>query len=72
MSILIKNNNPAFEMTVLILTPLPLEYDAASPYLTGKRETMIEEAAAYEVGNFVGKYHTYAVVVRERLFNCKL
>lgn len=49
-------------MTVLILTPLPLEYEAVSPYLTGKRETMIEEAAVYEVGNFVGKYHTYAVV----------
>ena len=68
-----------------LLTPLPLEYDAVSQHLTGKRETMIEEAAAYEVGNFVGKYHTYAVVVRgasligiiiakilERLFNCKL
>lgn len=52
-------------MTVLILTPLPLEYDAVVKHLTGERETIFRDQAAYEMGCFVGKHHTYTVVVRE-------
>ena len=52
-------------MTALILTPLPLEYDAVVKHLPGERETIYKGAAAYEVGSFVGKHHTYTVVVRE-------
>ncbi|MFN0037815.1 MAG: hypothetical protein ACKVUS_22355 [Saprospiraceae bacterium] len=52
-------------MTVLILTPLALEYAAVAQHLTGKRETIFKDQAAYEVGSFVGKHHTYKVVLRE-------
>lgn len=52
-------------MTVLILTPLPLEYDAVIKHITGERETIFKDQAAYEVGQFRGKHHAYTVVVRE-------
>lgn len=52
-------------MTVLILTPLPLEYDAVIKHITGERETIFKNQAAYEVGQFLGKHHTYTIVVRE-------
>lgn len=52
-------------MTVLILTPLPLEYDAVIKHITGEQETIFKDQAAYEVGQFIGKHHTYTVVVRE-------
>ncbi len=52
-------------LTVLILTPLPLEYDAVIKQLTGKRETVFKDQAAYDLGHFVGKHHTYSIVIRE-------
>jgi len=56
---------PDMEVTVLILTPLPLEYDAVVKHLKRERKSLIKNAAAYETGTFVGEHHTYAVVVRE-------
>lgn len=53
------------EMTVLILTPLPLEYAAVIKHLASERETIFKDQAAYEVGQFLGKHHAYTVVVRE-------
>ena len=50
---------------VLILTPLPLEYDAVVKHLTGARNATIQDAAAYEMGTFIGKHHRYSVAVRE-------
>ncbi len=52
-------------MTVLILTPLPLEYAAISKHLEGVREQVFQDAAGYEIGYFKGKSHQYKVVVRE-------
>jgi nucleoside phosphorylase len=52
-------------MTVLILTPLPLEYHAVIKHITGERETIFKDQAAYEVGKFRGKHHAYTIVVRE-------
>ncbi|MEI6410573.1 MAG: hypothetical protein WCR52_14380 [Bacteroidota bacterium] len=52
-------------MTVLILTPLPLEYDAVSKHLSGERETIFKDAAAFDIGSFTGQHHTYKVIVRE-------
>jgi len=51
-------------MTVLILTPLPLEYEAVSRHLTDKK-SIVKEGAAYEIGRFKGRHHDYEVVVRE-------
>lgn len=53
------------DVKVLILTPLPLEYDAVVKHLTGARNPTIRDAAAYEMGTFIGKHHTYSVAVRE-------
>ncbi len=52
-------------MKVLILTPLPLEYDAVVQHLTGDRESFVRGAAAYGMGTFLGKYHEYTVIIRE-------
>lgn len=52
-------------MKVLILTPLPLEYDAVVQHLTGERESFVRGAAAYGMGTFLGKYHEYTVIIRE-------
>ncbi len=52
-------------MTVLILTPLALEYDAVSSMLLGAKETVIKEGAVYDVRSFAGEHHTYKVVLRE-------
>lgn len=52
-------------MTVLILTPLPLEYDAVSKHLSGERDTIFKDAAAFDIGSFQGKHHHYKVIVRE-------
>ena len=51
-------------MKVLVLTPLPLEYDAVVRHLTA-RKSVIRDAAAYEMGTFSGKHHAYEVIVRE-------
>ena len=53
------------DVKVLILTPLPLEYDAVVRHLTGERTSVVQGAAAYEMGTFIGKHHTYVVAVRE-------
>ncbi len=53
------------EITVLILTPLPVEYNAVVAHITGQRQIIFKAEAAYELGNFVGKHHTYQVVLRE-------
>ncbi|MBK8427054.1 MAG: hypothetical protein IPL27_14260 [Lewinellaceae bacterium] len=52
-------------MKVLILTPLPLEYDAVVKHLTGARNSTIRDAAVYEMGTFIGKHHRYSVLVRK-------
>lgn len=52
-------------MTVLILTPLPLEYTAVVKHLTGASETIYKDQAAYEKWEFQGKHHRYTVIVRE-------
>lgn len=52
------------EITILILTPLSLEYDAILKNLR-KTKSFVKSAAAYEVGYFKGKNHTYKIVVRE-------
>ena len=56
---------PKSSITVLILTPLPIEYEAVVKNLTGDRRSIIIEAAAYELGEFVGKHHIYQVIIRE-------
>ncbi len=53
------------DVKVLILTPLPLEYDAVVKHLTGERTSVIQDAAAYEMGTFIGKHHRYSVLVRK-------
>jgi len=52
-------------MTVLILTPLPLEYAAVVRHLTGERETIFKDRANYEKWEFKGKHHQYTIIVRE-------
>jgi nucleoside phosphorylase len=54
-----------FNMKVLILTPLPLEYDAVVKHLTGERESFVRDTAAYVMGTFLGKHHKYSVVICE-------
>lgn len=51
-------------MTVLILTPLPLEFDAVVRHVKN-RTAEIKQAATYERGTFTGKQHTYEVVICE-------
>lgn len=53
------------KIKVLILTPLPVEYDAVSLFLTGDRTNTFHGTANYEHGNFVGKHHQYSIVIRE-------
>jgi nucleoside phosphorylase len=52
------------EISVLILTPLPVEFNAVSRHLTDKR-SMVKEGAAYEIGRFRGQHYDYTVVLRE-------
>lgn len=52
-------------MKVLILTPLPLEYDAVVKHLDGEREPFVRDAAAYVMGTFLGKHHHYTVIICE-------
>lgn len=52
-------------MTVLILTPLPVEYQAVVKQLGGDRQTVYYDQAAYELGAFAGRRHTYQVILRE-------
>lgn len=51
-------------VTVLILTPLQVEYAAVSRHLSDK-QNIVKDGAVYEVGKFIGKYHAYNVVIRE-------
>jgi nucleoside phosphorylase len=53
------------KIKVLILTPLPVEYDAVSLFLTGDRTNTFHGTANYEHGNFVGNHHQYSIVIRE-------
>jgi nucleoside phosphorylase len=65
--------NPTFDqqndiiliMTVLVLTPLAVEYAAVVRQLTGNREVIFHDQAAYEQVLFQGKHHTYTMVLRE-------
>ncbi len=52
------------QMTVLILTPLPLEFKAVVRHLDN-RKSFIKDAAVYERGTFTGKQHTYEVIIAE-------
>lgn len=51
-------------VTVLLMTPLPLEYAAISRHLTD-RKAVVKDGAAYETGRFDGQHHAYTIVVRE-------
>lgn len=51
-------------VTVLLMTPLPLEYAAISRHLTD-RKAVVQDGAAYETGRFDGQHHHYIMVVRE-------
>jgi nucleoside phosphorylase len=48
--------------TILILTPLPLEFDAVVRHLAD-RKSIVYEAATYETGTFTGNKHPYQVVL---------
>ena len=54
-----------YPMTILVLTPLPVEFEAVLPFLQDLQEPVIKDAAAYELGTFKGKHHNYKMVVRE-------
>jgi nucleoside phosphorylase len=53
------------EISVLILTPLPVEFNAVARHMENRLEPVFKDAAAYEQGTFVGRHHRYRVVVRE-------
>lgn len=53
------------EPTVLIFTPMDLEFRAVVRHLEGERETIFEDDMAYEKGHFKGKHRQYTVVVCE-------
>jgi nucleoside phosphorylase len=52
-------------MTVLILTPLPIEFKSVIRHLTELEEPVYHDQAAYEAGKFIGKHHSYRVIVCE-------
>lgn len=52
-------------VTVLILTPLPVEFDAVIRFVETWEAPDVFEGAAYEFGIFNGKHHPYRIVVRE-------
>jgi nucleoside phosphorylase len=51
--------------TVLILTPLPVEYAAMRRHISDLQAPLYHGAAAYEVGMLKAKHHQYKVVLRE-------
>ncbi len=52
-------------MTILIMTPLPLEYAAAIKHVGGPYEKIFKDQAVYVRGTFKGNHHDYSVVVCE-------
>ncbi|MBL7781576.1 MAG: 5'-methylthioadenosine/S-adenosylhomocysteine nucleosidase [Saprospiraceae bacterium] len=50
------------ELTVLLLTPLQLEFDAVARHVHNRKSTVLE-AATYETGSFDGAHHSYRVVL---------
>ena len=52
-------------VTVLILTPLPVEFDAVSRFIEKWESPKVFDGAAYEFGTFTGKIHQYRIVLRE-------
>lgn len=48
-------------MTVLIFTPMALEFKAVSRHLEGNRETLVEDGMAYVKGTFKGRHHLYTI-----------
>jgi nucleoside phosphorylase len=57
------NDVRSMEIIVLMLTPLQLEYNRVRRFLTEIEEPYYQGNAAYEVGRFVGKHHSYRVVL---------
>lgn len=53
------------EVRVLILTPVAVEYEAVSSFISGSRTNKFEGWANYEHFDFVGKNHRFSMVVRE-------
>jgi nucleoside phosphorylase len=51
-------------MRVLILTPIPKEYQALRKHLDGEYET-IYAPELYEKWTFQGKHHKYSIIIRE-------
>lgn len=50
------------DLTVLLLTPLQLEFDAVARHLQNRKSTVLE-AATYETGSFDGAHHRYHIVL---------
>lgn len=53
------------EITVLIMTPLALEYEAVMKQMPGEHETLFIEQSIFVQGSFQGKHHKYKVLVCE-------
>lgn len=52
-------------VTVLILTPLPVEFAAVAHFLELEKNPEVYDGAAYEFAVFNGKFHQYRIVLRE-------
>lgn len=53
------------ELTVLILTPLPLEYAAVIKQVDGNLQSVVKDGTAYSMGFFQGKHYRFNLVVCE-------
>lgn len=51
------------ELTVLIFTPLQLEYNAVRRFLTEIEAPLYQGKSGYEIGRFSGRHHRYSVVL---------
>lgn len=52
-------------ITVLLLTPLSLEFEAVTRHLEQKGKPKVVEQMAYEKGIFNGRHHRYHIIVAE-------
>ncbi|MEY3242566.1 MAG: hypothetical protein RIR11_4005, partial [Bacteroidota bacterium] len=59
----VKSNTDA--VSVLILTPLPVEYTSIIRHLESQGVPVVKEQMAYEKGTFKGKNHKYDIVICE-------
>ena len=52
-------------MTILILTPLPIEFQAVVCHLSNNRKSIVKNSAAYEIGDFSGNQGHAKIIIRE-------